>query len=79
MEHKEQVTTDPDLLPQVATGDESWTNGYNPETKQQSSQRKCASSSWLKKEWQVKSNVKSMLICFSNTDRISHKEFLPPV
>lgn len=33
MEHNEQVRTDPDLLPQVVTADESWTNGYYPETK----------------------------------------------
>jgi len=66
MEHREQVSIDPALLPQVVTGDESWTNGYNPATKQQSSQQKCPSSSWLKKVQRVKSNVKSMLICFSN-------------
>jgi hypothetical protein len=33
MEHKEQIRTDPALFPQVVTGDESWTNGYNPATK----------------------------------------------
>jgi len=32
MEHKEQVTTGPDFIPKVVTGDESWTNGYNPAT-----------------------------------------------
>jgi len=35
---QQQVKNDPQFLPKVATGYESWCYGYNPETKQQSSQ-----------------------------------------
>jgi hypothetical protein len=78
MELKEQVTNDPDFLSKVGTGDESWIYGYDPETKQQSSQWKCPSLPRPKKAWQMKSTVKSMPICFFDTDRIIHKEFVPP-
>jgi hypothetical protein len=78
MELKEQVRNDPDFLSKVITGDESWIYGYDPETKQQSSQWKCPSSPQPKKVRQVKSNVKSMLICFFDFDGIIHKEFVPP-
>jgi hypothetical protein len=44
MELKEQVRNDPDFLSKVVTGDESWIYGYDPETKQQSSQWKRPSS-----------------------------------
>ena len=38
--------------------------GYDPETKQQLSQWKTPNSPWPKKEHQVRSKVKSMLIFF---------------
>jgi len=41
---KDQLKNDPDFLSKIITGDESWCYGYDPETKQQSSQRKSASS-----------------------------------
>jgi hypothetical protein len=78
MERKQQVRNDPDFLSKVVTGDESWIYGYDPETKQQSSQWKCPSSPRPNKAQQVKNNVKSMLICFFYIDRIIHKEFVPP-
>jgi histone-lysine N-methyltransferase SETMAR len=78
MELKEHVRNDPDFLSKVVTGDESWIYGYDPETKQQLSQWKSPSSPRPKKAWQVKSNVKSMLICFFDIDGIIHKEFVPP-
>ncbi|PNF31807.1 hypothetical protein B7P43_G11369, partial [Cryptotermes secundus] len=37
---KEHLETDPDFFSKVITGDESWCYGYDPETKQQSSQWK---------------------------------------
>jgi hypothetical protein len=37
-ELQQQLQEDPDLLSKVVTGDESWVYGYDPETKQQSSQ-----------------------------------------
>ena len=39
-EMKYQLKTDPDFLSKIITGDESWCYGYDPETKQQSSQWK---------------------------------------
>jgi histone-lysine N-methyltransferase SETMAR len=78
MELKEQVRNDPYFLSRVVTGDESWIYGYDPETKQQSSQWKHPSSPRPKKVRQVKSNVKSMLICFFDTDGITCKESVPP-
>jgi len=50
---------------------------YDPETKQQSSQWKSASSPRTKKARQVKSNVKTMLICFFNIKGLVHFEFIP--
>jgi len=64
-------------LSRVITGDESWVYGYNPETKQQSSQWKSPTSPRPKKARQVKSNVKNMIITFFDVMGIVHKEFVP--
>ncbi|PNF20516.1 hypothetical protein B7P43_G06298 [Cryptotermes secundus] len=77
-ELQQQLQEDPNFLSKVVTGDESWVYGYNPESKQQSSQWKSPSSPRPKKARQVKSNIKSMLICFFDIDGIVHKEFVPP-
>ena len=61
----------------VITGDESWFYGYDPETKQVSSQWKTASSPRPKKARQVKSNVKTMLIAFFDIDVLVHHEYVP--
>ena len=61
---KEQVGNDPQILSKVVTGDETWCCGYNPETKQASSQWKTPYSPKAKKARQVRSNVKIMLISF---------------
>jgi hypothetical protein len=42
------------FLPSIITGDESWVYGYDPETKQMSSQWKTPSSPRLKKAMQVR-------------------------
>jgi len=78
-EMKDQLKTDPDFLSKIITGagDESWCYGYNPETKQQSSQWKSVSSLRPKKARQVKSNVKTMLICFFDIKGLIHFEFVP--
>lgn len=60
----EMVNNDYTLLRKVITGDESWVYGYDPETKQQSSQWKHSGSPRPKKARQSRSNVKSMLIVF---------------
>jgi len=56
-------------------GDESWCYGYDPETKQASSQWKTPTSPRLKKARQLRSNVKTMLIVFFSVQRIVHREF----
>jgi hypothetical protein len=62
-ELKDQARDDP-VISKVITGDESWVYGYDPETKQQSSQWKSPNSPRPKKARQVRSSVKSMLIFF---------------
>ena len=76
-EMKDQLKTDPDFLSKIITGDESWCYGYDPETKQRSSQRKSASSPRPKKARQIKSNVKNMFICFFDVKGLVHFEFVP--
>jgi histone-lysine N-methyltransferase SETMAR len=78
MKLKEQVRNDPDFLSKVVTCDECWIYGYDPETKHQSSQWKCPSSPLPMKAQQVKSNVKSMPICFFDIDGLIHKQFVSP-
>lgn len=73
MELKEQVINDSRFLSQVVTGGDSWICGYEPETKQQSSQWKCPSLAR-----QVKSSVRPVLIYFFDTDVLTHEEFFPP-
>ena len=76
-EMKDQLKTLPDFLSKIITGDESWCYRYAPETKQQSSQWKSASSPRPKKTRQVKSNVKNMLICFFYFKWLIHFIFIP--
>ena len=76
-EMKDQLKTDLDFLSKIITGDESRCYGYDPETKQQSSQWKSALSLRLKKARQVKSNVKTMLICFFDIEGLINFEFVP--
>jgi len=61
---RKQAGNDPQILSKVVTGDETWYYGYDPETKQASSQWKTANSPKAKKARQVRSNVKIMLISF---------------
>jgi len=75
---KENDANDPSFLSNVITGDETWVYAYDLETKTQSSQWKSPGSPWMKKARQVRSNIKSMLICFFDQKGIVHKEFVPP-
>ncbi|GFX57771.1 mariner Mos1 transposase [Trichonephila clavipes] len=61
----------------IITGDESWVYGYDPETKQQSSQWKTPGSPQPKKARQVRSKIKVMLIVFFDADEIVHPEYAP--
>jgi len=76
-EMKDQLKTGPDFLSKIITGDESWCYGFDPETKQQSRQWKNGSSLRPKKTRQVKSYVKTMLICFFDIKGLVHFEFIP--
>ena len=60
-----QIESDPNFLSKVITGEESWCYGYDPETKQASSQWKTPISPRPKKARQVRSKVKTMLFFFS--------------
>ena len=75
---KENVANDLSFLSNVITGDETWVYAYDPETKTQSSQWRSPGSPRPKKARQVRSNIKSMLICFFDQKGIVHKEFVPP-
>jgi len=75
----ERAQNDPNFMSSVITGDESWVYRYDLETKQMSSQWKTASSPRPKKAWQVKSNVKTMLIAFFDIDGLIHHEYVQTV
>jgi hypothetical protein len=79
-ELKQQARDDSIFISNTITGDETWVYDYDPETKQQSSQRKSPNSLQQNKACQVRSNVKSMLIVsfFPDIQGIVHKEFVPP-
>src|SRR5215510_14413982 len=64
-------------MSRVITGDESWVYGYDPETKQQSSQWKNPGSPRPKKARQSRSVLKSMLILFFDIRGIVHHAFVP--
>ena len=76
-ELKNELESDADLFSKIITGDETWFYGYDPETKQQSSQWKTKNSPRPKKVREVRSNVKTMLIVFFDCRGIIHKEFVP--
>ena len=75
---KENAANDPNFLSNVITGDETWVYAYDSETKTQSSQWKSPGLRRLKKARQVRSNIKSMSICFLDKKGIVYKEFVPP-
>jgi len=60
----ERPCEDMQFLKNIVTGDESWVYGYDPETKQLSSQWKGPTSPRLKKGCQVRSKTKVMLLAF---------------
>lgn len=73
----ERIETDPDFLTNVITGDESWIFEYDPETKRQSQEWHTANSPRPKKARMSKSRIKTMLICFIDSNGVVHKEFVP--
>jgi len=63
-ELRQRALDDPSFMSRVITGDESWVYGYDPETKQESSQWKIPGSPRPKEARQSHSATKSMLIVF---------------
>ena len=61
----------------IITGDETWCFAYDPATKQQSAEWVGQNSPKPKKLRFQKSRVKTMLIVFSDTEGIIHREFVP--
>jgi hypothetical protein len=78
LELREKANKDPAFICRIITGDESWIYGYEPETKQQSSQWKSRQSPRTKNAWQVHSSTKSMLIVFLDVKGIIDRKFVPP-
>ena len=74
---KRSLNRDRNLLSKIIAGDETWIFGYDPETKNQSSQWKFPGSPRPMKCRQVKSKIKSMLIVFYDHRGIVHREFVP--
>ncbi|GFV14250.1 histone-lysine N-methyltransferase SETMAR [Trichonephila clavipes] len=68
---------DPEFMKLIITGDKTWVYGYDPETKQQSSQWKTPGSPRPKKDRQVRSKINVMLIVFFDADGIVHHEYAP--
>ena len=73
---RDRAQNDTNFMSSVIIGDECWVYGYDPETKQISFQWSTSSSPGLKKTRQVKSNIKTMLIVFFDTDGVVHHEFV---
>jgi hypothetical protein len=76
-ELKQEARDDPNFISNIITGDEKWVYGYDPETKQQSSQWKPPISPRPIKARQVRSNVKFMWIVFSTSKAQAIGSFSP--
>ena len=73
----ERSCEDVQILKNIVTGDEPWVYGYDPETKQRSSQLKGPSSPRPKKGRQVRSKTKVMLLAFFDSECIVHHKYAP--
>ena len=69
---------EPEFFSRVITGDESLILEYGPKTKRQRREWHTANAPRPKKARISKSKIKSMLICFFDSQGIVHKEFVPP-
>lgn len=73
----DRLTSEPNFLQRVITGDKTWVFEYDPETKRQSSEWHTPASPRQKKARMSKSKIKSMLIVFFDCRGVVHKEFVP--
>jgi len=74
----DRLEREPEYFSRIITGDELWILEYNPETKRQSQEWHTANSPGPKKVRMSKFKIKSLLICFFDSQGIVHKEFVPP-
>jgi hypothetical protein len=75
---QKELKNDPQFLTKVVTGDESWCDGDNPESKLQSNQWKSPNSPRPKKAQQVRSSIKMALSSCFGVGGIVHREFVAP-
>ena len=73
----EHSCEDVQILKNTVTDDASWVYGYDPETKQQSSQWKGRTSPRPKKGRKVRSKTEVMLLAFFDSEGIVHHEYAP--
>jgi len=73
----EWIQSDRNFLKNVIAGDEMWIFEYDPETKRQSKEWHTSASPRPKKARMSKSKIKSMLICFFDSQGIFHTEVVP--
>jgi hypothetical protein len=66
------------MLAEVRNDQKLPLEGYDPETKQQSSQYKDRFSPHQMRVMQVRSNIKRMLVTFFDYEGTVHQEFVPP-
>jgi hypothetical protein len=74
----DKVRNDKNFPLSAITGDKTWVYCYDPEIRQQSSHWKSSYSSHPKEVRQVKSNIKSLLVIFSDCEGIVYQEFVSP-
>jgi histone-lysine N-methyltransferase SETMAR len=77
-ELKQQARDDPNFISNTITGDETWVYGYDPETKQQSSQWKSPNSPRPKKSASSSQHRQVPVDYFFDFQGIVHREFVPP-
>jgi hypothetical protein len=68
---------DKNYFNKIIMGDETWCFVYDPETKQQSPEWVGETSSWPQKLKFQRSRIQTMVIIFSNSQGVVHKEFIP--
>jgi len=73
----ERIEKDKSFFKHVITGDETWIFLYDPDTKRQSSEWQTSNSPHPKKARMSKSKIKTMLICFLDSQDVVRKKFVP--
>ena len=78
LDYLERIENDKNFFKHVITGDETWIFEYDSDTKRQSSEWHTSNSPCPKKARMSKSKIKTMLICFFQSQGVVRKEFVPP-